>query len=140
MMVNIEQTDGWRLASLIKPVGISVHDIAALRCCLLMSQTTYHATVDGKGACIWGLVPPTLLSERAYLWLFTTDVANEHQFLLARHSQIIVQKMLEEYPILTGHCHIIDARAQRWLKWLGAEFGFPQDQRIPFTIRKKQDG
>jgi hypothetical protein len=140
MKVDIQQADGHALMKQIKPTGMSKQDRLALNACLMLSATTYCATVDGKGACIWGLVPPSLLSERAYLWLFTTDVANEHQFLLARHSQIIVQKMLEEYPILTGHCHIIDTRAQRWLKWLGAEFGFPQDQRVPFTIRKKQDG
>lgn len=137
MKVDIVKNPGSRTAELIKFEGFEPGDATALRICLNMSEVVYSASVDGHGAALWGLVPPSILSERAYLWLHSTDVANDHPFLMARYSRMIVEEMLEEHPILIGHCHIDDARAHRWLKWLGAEFGFPDGKRIPFTIRKK---
>ena len=92
---------------------------------------------NNKVACFWGLVPPTLLSDRAYLWLYTTPDLDAHIFLLVRHSQRMVEQMLEEFPIIVGHCGINDRKAIRWLKWLGAQFGDPPEfgAFIPFIIK-----
>lgn len=137
MKVQIDKMAGLATSELIQLEGFDPSDDMALKICLDMSEVVYSASYEGRGACLWGLIPPSLLSDKAYLWLFATDVANDHTFLLARHSRMIVEEMLEEHPILIGHCHLEDTRAHRWLKWLGAEFGFPQNKGIPFTIRKK---
>src|ERR1700761_4208411 len=52
---------------------------------------------------LWGLIPPTLLSDRAYLWLYTTKYLAGHEFLFIRHSQRAVQEMLEQFPLIVGN-------------------------------------
>jgi len=93
--------------------------------------------IGDKLCCAWGLIPPSILSERAYLWLFTTEAVDEHKFIFVRNSQRAVQEMLEEWPVITGYCEIGNDRSIRWLRWLGAVFFDPQGKFLPFEIRKK---
>lgn len=104
--------------------------------CLMMSTASWTGLVDGEVACIWGVIPPTIISNRAYLWLLTTELVQEHQFLFVRHSQRVIETMLEEYDLITGHVKAGEDRSMRWLKWLGAKFGEPQGMLIPFGIVK----
>lgn len=86
---------------------------------------------------MWGLIPPSLLSNRAYLWLLSTHIVQEHKFLFIRYSQRYVEEMLKVYDELYGDVLVGNDPAKKWLKWLGAEFGYPDRGRIPFVIRKK---
>jgi hypothetical protein len=101
------------------------------------SVAVYSGLVNDKVLCLWGLIPPTLLSDQAYLWLYTTPAAEEHQFILVRRGQIEMKKMLEEYPKIVGHCEVGAERSIRWLKWLGAEFGAADGKLIPFLIQRQ---
>lgn len=83
------------------------------------SATYWTARVDGELGAVWGLVPPTILSDTAYLWLLTTKASVGHEFLLARYSKLWIERMQKIYPNICGHC--FDPKAQRWLKWLGAK-------------------
>lgn len=96
--------------------------------------------VDGdKVLALWGLIPPTLLSDTAYLWLFTTEHLTGHTFVLIRHSQRAVQEMLKEFPTIVGHAKVGARRSMQWLRWLGAVFEEPiNNVAIPFTIKAKQ--
>lgn len=99
-----------------------------------------YGLVDGKVACIWGLIPPTLLSQTAYLWLLTTDIIAENKFLFIRHSQRYIEEALKQYPEIIGDTVISNTPAIRWLKWLGAEFGESSGLRLPFVIKAKKNG
>lgn len=92
---------------------------------------------DDEVLCFMGLIPPTLLSDRAYLWLKTTHAMQEHVFVFIRHSQRVVAEMLKEFPLIVGHCEVSATRSIRWLRWLGAEFGTPTGRAVPFEIRAK---
>jgi hypothetical protein len=105
--------------------------------CLHRSVEIRYGFIDGEIACAWGLIPPTILSSVAYLWLLTTDVVAEHKFLFIRHSQRYIEEALKEFPIIVGDAIVGNDPAIRWLKWLGAEFLQPDGQRIPFVIRAK---
>lgn len=105
--------------------------------CASLSQTIYQGKINGEVACVWGLVPPTVMSTQAYIWLYTTPIAEQHTFILVRYSQMMIQSMLEDYDTITGHCRIDDDRAIKWMRWLGAEFGKFQGQLVPFWIRRK---
>lgn len=104
--------------------------------CLTMSAHMWVCLVDSGLLCIWGLIPPSFLSNQAYLWLYTTDLLEEHQFILVRHSQLVVEQCLEEYSSICGHVLANNSKAIRWLKWLGAKFGYPQGMGIPFRITR----
>ena len=105
--------------------------------CLMLTTSLWVGKVDDKLVCTWGLIPPTILSNQAYLWLYATDAVKDHEFLFVRHSQIAIQKMLEEYELITGHAEVTATKSIRWLRWLGAEFGESDGNILPFVIRKK---
>lgn len=108
-----------------------------LKDCLYRSIEVRYGLVDGVIACVWGLIPPTILSDRAWLWLLTTDIIAEHKFLFIRHSQRYIEIALTQYPNIIGDVLIDNIPAKRWLRWLGAEFAEPTGGRIPFTIKAK---
>lgn len=114
-------------------------DMSAINKCLELTTHLWAGMVDGEFVCTWGLIPPTLLSTEAYLWLYCTEAIKDHEFIFVRWSQKAVEEMLERYPLLVGLASVDNARGIRWLKWLGAKFGVPQGKAIPFQIRKKRD-
>ncbi len=81
-----------------------------------------------------GVIPPTLLSDTAYFWLYTTRHFSDHVVKCTRVSRALVSDVLVRYPILVGHC---TAKSSRWLQWLGATLGEPQGPVIPFRIEAR---
>lgn len=102
--------------------------------CLKLSSTVFVGKIHGDVVCSWGLIPPTVLSEQAYLWMYTTPQLEEHKFLFVRHSQRVIEDMLGEYERIVGHVVMGNDLAFRWLRWLGAKFGAPENKLIPFRI------
>ena len=101
------------------------------------SSDLWVGRYDGVVACVCGLVPPSLLSNQAYMWLVTTEVIPQHRFLLARYSRIFIERMLMKYDTIVGVCKLGQDMSIKWLKWLGAEFKPPMGDNVPFIIRRK---
>lgn len=102
-----------------------------------VSAYSFCGKIDGQVACIWGLVPPTILSDSAHLWMWSNDLCDQHPFLLVRHSQVAVEKMLKMYPLIVGYCDQEQKRSRQWLTWLGAKVGPSFGRLAPFEIRAK---
>lgn len=141
MTVKITQAKSINVADIIarsefkdKPYSAS-HQLKRF---IELSEIVRVGKVDDVVCCVWGLIPPSLLSSKAYLWLLTTDQLVEHQFVLVRYSQLEVAKLLEDYETIIGHCSVKQPKSIRWLRWLGAEF-YDVDSlgRLPFEIRRK---
>ena len=130
-MIHVEQ--GYRTINW----GLEDDKTVILHRCVIASSVLWTGFVDEEPACMWGLVPPTLLSDSAYLWLLITDLVKDHQFAFVRHSQIEIEKMLEVYPLIVGHCDRRNPASVRWLKWLGAVFDTSQGPLMPFSIVRK---
>lgn len=105
--------------------------------CAMASTRYWIGLADGALVCIWGLIAPTLLSDRAYLWLYTTRALDDNTFLFVRWSQRMIELMLREYPTIAGHVVSDNADGKRWLGWLGAKFGERDGPLMPFEIRAK---
>ncbi len=105
---------------------------------IMNSSQVWMGSKDDAILAIWGLISPTLLSDVAYLWLFTTKHFVGHEFMLVRQSQRSVQEMLKDYSCICGHGSVDNPRSLRWLRWLGAKFGEPQGKFLPFEIRAPQ--
>ena len=119
--------------------GLPIIDQETMHRAMRNSAYTWLCTDDDSHiVCIWGLIAPTLLSDQAYLWMYTTKYLEEHIFLFIRHSQRALEQALELYPIICGHCVINNTKAIRWLRWLGAKFGDPHGHVLPFEIKAKQ--
>src|SRR5258708_39200660 len=93
--------------------------------CQTLSGDIWTGTVDDQLVCCWGLIPPSLLSNQAYLWMWASEAVRDHQFLFVRHSQRVMVRMLLRYDTIVGHCLIKSPQSIRWLKWLEASFGGP---------------
>lgn len=104
---------------------------------VLVSQAIWYSKIEGEFIGMWGVVPPTLLSDYAYMWVYTNEKVKDHQFVFIRHSQVAIAKVLEEWQEVHGHAVVGSLKSIRWLRWLGAEFYEPEGNLIPFVIRRK---
>jgi hypothetical protein len=135
-IVEIRRIEATEAARLTKDMILDERDGKTMDFCLLMSTIIWAGFIRGKLACIWGVIPPSLMSHQAYAWLNTTEVLKGHEFIFVRHSQMIFDEILEEYSAVVGHVIIGADKAYRWLRWLGAEFGPPQGQVVPYRITR----
>lgn len=138
MRTSINPVSKSQLAGLISELGpdrMGAGELGILCDWIAKSAFVWSGVHGDRLLCLWGLMPPTLLSDQAYLWLHTTEAVKEHEFVLVRRSQIELKKMLERYPRIVGHCEVGAERSIRWLTWLGAEFGAIEGALVPFVIR-----
>ncbi len=104
--------------------------------CIHRAAHLWIGTIDEELVGLWGLIPPTFLSNWAYLWLYHTGSVKGREFVFIRQSRIAMQQILAEYPVVCGHAEAANASGIRWLRWLGAEFAAPEGLMIPFVIRR----
>jgi hypothetical protein len=98
----------------------------------------YCGYIDGDFVCCWGLIPPSFISNTAYLWMWNPEPL-PHPFVFMRQSQIQVRRMLDRFEIIVGETKVNNRSAVRWLKWLGAEFDQPNRFGVmKFVIRRKE--
>src|SRR5215475_5872175 len=117
--------------------GLSVADKKTMNDCAKSSAEMWIGMVDGVAACVWGVTLPSLLSDRAYLWLWTNDeIVKGHPFVFIRRAQIIIKQLLEEYEAVVGVCELEKNDGVRWLKLLGAKFMEPENGLLPFIIKR----
>jgi len=83
---------------------------------------------------VFGFIPQTLLTDNAHLWVYSTPAVENHKTVFARTSKSVINNMLEQYSEIVGYC--FTAKAQIWLRWLGAEFEQPRRGAHPFRIRR----
>lgn len=140
MTVAIERANTKRVIEAAPKEVLDAIDKRKLEKCLVVSTHVYLGLVDGEYACCWGLIPPSLMGDKAYLWLHTSALVEQNKFVFVRHSQCCVEKMLEEYHELIGFCVPSNEAAIRWIQWLGGEFQPERMGRKDFVIRKKQNG
>ena len=138
MTAVISKATGAALIGLLSPeiVG-TLDDNAQMIMADALSQSTrvWVGMDDGKIAAFWGIMLPTLISDRAYLWLYTTPALDNHKFVFVRQSQVWIKETLKEFPLIVGHALAGEDKSIRWLKWLGAKFLHPEGKLIPFEIR-----
>jgi hypothetical protein len=134
-ITEVHSTEFARLISSEVVGTMSDSDRKIIYDALAYSTKVWLGMADDKVLGFWGVVLPSLLSDRAYFWLHVTPAMEEHQFVFIRHSQMAIKEMLREYPLIIGHTIKGSTKSIRWLKWLGAEFLPPEDKLIPFEIR-----
>jgi hypothetical protein len=140
MNVEIIEVSDCEFRSLIRQGRLTNQEYALIEACFVRSEERWIGSVDKVVACLWGLIPPTLLSDTAYLWLYNNELVDEHKFAFIRHSQVQMKRMLALYPLIVGDCLISNQSGRQWLKWLGAQFGPTDGPLVPFVIKAKAYG
>ena len=133
-MITVRRMEDCHVPSIIAEANVARDGKIAIADFVRYSLHSWAGFVDERFACMWGLVPLTLLSDSAYLWLIVNELIDDHKFVFIRHSQIEMAKMLEIYPTIVGHCDRRHIRSMQWLKWLGAKFDPMEGQTAHFTI------
>lgn len=94
------------------------------------SEVSWACLFDGEVAALCGVVPSrrTTLGDsgRALVWMLSGRACNAHPKAFLRCSRVVLDVLLEQYPVLIN---VIDARyagALRWARWLGAEVSEPE--------------
>lgn len=136
-MITVVNAHDLYVPSLLVDANIPLEHEAEIARFIRFSPQCWAGFHDNQFACMWGLIPPTLLSTSAYLWLVVGELVEEHKFIFVRQSQLEVAKMLEIFPEIVGHCDVRHERSMQWLKWLGAKFDYSQGPACPFTITRK---
>jgi hypothetical protein len=136
-MIEVLRLADCNIPSVVKDANVPAESRLIVHNFIRYSVHAWAGFSDAEFACMWGLIPPTLLSDSAYLWLIVNERVDEHKFLFIRHSQLEIAKMLEIYPKIVGHCDVRHTRSMLWLKWLGAQFDMSMGPAAPFTIVRK---
>ncbi len=97
------------------------------------SQDIWAGFWNGELALIWGLIPVSLLSDKAYIWSVGTPILRRCAKTLLRLSRLWLKEIAQEYPELLGLCD----QKTAWVKHLGAEFEQTKGEYALFTIRAR---
>lgn len=95
---------------------------AALEESVRQSVFAFTALHDGVPMCLFGLRPDGILSRRARVWLLGTPEINTTKKGFVKTCQMVVDGLLDIYPVLYNAVDAQYPQAHRLLTFLGAEF------------------
>lgn len=123
---------------LILRQGPLTHDqVSVLSECINWTTEVWAGWIDHKFIAAWGLAPMTMLTDRAYLWLWAQPNI-PHQLTFIRYSKRMVEHMLEHYPVIYGLTDPHNHKAKKWLEWLGARYTVVRnDGLLAFEIHRR---
>ena len=136
-MIQIYHTDGSRLHGLIYPEYLAMLPMDQQETMARSMRNSPDIWVGYNGSKVFalmGLIPPTLLGDKAYIWFWQTPYFEESKLGCLRLSRRCIADALLRYPVLVGHCATGAKASHRWMRWLGATFGEPDGPILPFRI------
>jgi len=107
------------------------------------SEIALTAFWKGKIVGMFGIRPKSLISDRAIVWLLTSDEASNMKLSFMKYSKKVIGMFLNLYPILENYVDSRYVDSVKWLKWCGFEIGEAEPHgvdKVPFhhaMIRRK---
>ena len=83
-----------------------------------LSDPIFRGDYRGHLLVVLGFIPPTILADDAYLWMYTGELAREFPYIIGRWGWRVTRAAFHRYPRLVGHCNRDSAH---WLRRLGAQ-------------------
>lgn len=117
--------------------------LEALKSSAARSAFTWTFMCNGKPCAVFGLVPDSLLSSKACIWLLGTDQINRCKLSYFKACRRMVARILQHYPVLYNYVDAEYKAAHKWLEALGAEFLSEEPYGVAgevfkfFVIRRK---
>lgn len=78
---------------------------------------------DGHAIAMFGLVPDTIIGDKAAVWLLGTEGIATVKKSFCSFSQKVIKYFIGQYPILYAQVDGRYKKTHRWLEWLGAKKG-----------------
>ncbi len=86
--------------------------------------------LNGRPIAIFGLVPETLVGEKASIWLLATNDLTKIQMRFLRHCKYFIDMMLDYFPYLYNHVDDRNIKSINWLRYCGAHIEEPKPHGI----------
>lgn len=125
------EADGQALLEALRPADIAEAQAAgfepaeAVLASLRASSVAMTGLVNGELACVFGVVPVSLLGGVGCPWLLGTPVLDRHARVLVRLAPKYIWLMRSRFPHLVNHVHTEHTESVRWLRRLGFRFSEP---------------
>lgn len=126
-----QESDGQTLANALRPADIAearaggFEPAEAVLASLRASSLAMTALVNGELACVFGVVPVSLLGGIGCPWLLGTKVLDRHSRILVRLAPKYIWLMRSRFPHLVNSVHAEHTESVRWLRRLGFTFSEP---------------
>lgn len=107
----------------------------SLRHGVLSSTEAWTGLIDDEIACLFGVVPQSLMGGSGYVWMLATPLIEQHQILFLRRCRPVVKRMMSNFTYLHNYVDERNTSAIRWLQWLGFTMGEPEPygvMQLPF--------
>ena len=111
---------------------------------LEMSDKAMVGLVNGRAACMWGVVHESLIGPMGTPWMVGTTLLDQYAKTFLRRCKKTLVDMFEDYQHLENYVDARNTRTIQWLKWLGftvhkepEEYGILRLPFHKFTMRKE---
>lgn len=137
-MIALHSLDKPQIRKMLRTdLGLTQREALLFGASLVGTDRVWVGYNDDKLVCVWGAKLGSIANPSAYIWLYTLPEVEDCKFVFVRQSQIVRDQLLVDFPAIHGHCHKDAERSIRWMKLLGATFGEPDGDLIPFQIVRK---
>lgn len=122
LLANLRPADRDEIEALLGPG----QENRAVTTGLRNSVLSWTGLINGQVACIFGVVPLSMLAGQGGPWMLGTPLIDRHRRALIRHSRPYIARMQAVFPNLVN---IVDARNVKSIAWL---------KRMGFAIHAAQ--
>ena len=121
--ISLEQMD-----KLLRQLRLSDNDHQVMMDAGKITLHLYAGIYDHILLCLLGVIPETVLSDKAYLWCYHTPEVSTHKVAFGRHAIKFIRDLRLRYSYIHGHC--LNDASRRWLHSLGAQMISPSTFEI----------
>ncbi len=105
-------------ANEIESLPIDADDLADILRAAGLSDPILRGDYGGHLLVVLGFIPPTILSEDSYLWMYSSPVVRRYPMVVGRWGYRVIEAAFHRYSRIVGHCNRDSAH---WLRRMGAE-------------------
>lgn len=105
----------------------------AVRQAIEGSREVWSGFADGKLVLIYGVRLVNILSNHAYIWMISTELAAKHWVTFARATTLFAWELLQQYDQITAISPLKSKRSHKWLQYIGfTQTGVVRMHRVKF--------
>jgi len=105
----------------------------AIRQAIDGSREVWSGFADDKLVLIYGVRLISILSNHAYIWMISTELAEKYWVTFARATTLFTWELLQQYEQITAISPLKSKKSHKWLQYIGFnQTGVVRVHRIKF--------
>lgn len=114
-----------RHADVVELAALGETPLSCLLRGLRNSPEAYTGWIDDEPVCMFGVAAVSVLTGYGAPWMVGTDAIDRHAIPFAKGSKDVIDGMFSHWDRLFNYVDARNARAIRWLRFLGFHIGEP---------------